>query len=127
MLWWWNFALKWDEVKYRMFMSTIVDKTPDFMHFTDTDTFQLWSISNPDKKIKDTPESYKFTAKDYIFDYTSDADYRDTMRKGGSLGVRYGSALAIDNLGNIIRAGNTSINHDLLAQRYGTSLDRFKQ
>ena len=42
------------------------------VHFFDSTEFQLWSMNNPDKKIKDTLDSYKWIAKDYIYDYTND-------------------------------------------------------
>jgi len=53
----------------------------------DTEEFQLWSMNNPDSKIKDTMTSYKWPAKDYIFDYTKDSNYRDTKLKVGSLRI----------------------------------------
>jgi hypothetical protein len=126
LLWWWNFSLKWDEVSYRA-LSLVKNKNylANSRPFFRTDDFQKWSISNPNKKIKDTLESYKFTAKDYIFDYTSDADYRDKKLKVGSLKVRWGSTIAIDNNNNIIYAGDTSTNTNLLKDKYGDSLLRF--
>jgi len=126
LFWWWNFNLKWDEVSYRA-LSLVKNKNylANSRPFFRTDDFQKWSISNPDKKIKDTLASYKFTAKDYIFDYTSDADYRDKKLKIGSLKVRWGSTIAIDNNNNIIYVGDTSTNTDLLKDKYGDSLQRF--
>ena len=50
-----------------------------------TDDFQLWSMNNPDKKIKDTWSTYKWPAKEIIYDFTKDTEYRDTKIKRGSL------------------------------------------
>jgi hypothetical protein len=44
-------------------------------------------MNNPDKKIRDTLESYKWPAKDYIFDYTKDEPYRQSKLKVGSLRI----------------------------------------
>ena len=95
------------------------------MNFFITDDFQKWSIVNDNLKIKDTLESYKFTAKDYIFDYTSDADYSDKKVIVCSIKVRFRSNIAIDNNNNIIYAGDTSTNTNLLKDKYGDSLLRF--
>tara|TARA_Y100000114_G_scaffold140532_1_gene145470 strand:+ start:7206 stop:8936 length:1731 start_codon:yes stop_codon:yes gene_type:complete len=126
LFWWWNFNLKWEEVSHRSL--ALVKNSNDLnnvRHFFRTDDFQRWSILNPDEKIKDTLRSYKFTAKKYIYDYTSDEDYRDNKLKIGSLKVRWGSTLAIDNKNNIIYAGDTSTNTNLLKEKYGNSLEKF--
>tara|TARA_Y100001972_G_scaffold77605_1_gene94336 strand:+ start:6005 stop:7720 length:1716 start_codon:yes stop_codon:yes gene_type:complete len=126
MLWWWNFNCKWQEVSFRS-LALINNKEylDNIRHFFKTDNFQKWSIENPDKKIKDTLESYKFTAKNYIYDYDKDDNYRDYKIKEGSLQVKYGSVLAIDNKNNIICAGDTSSSKELLIKKYGDSLLRF--
>ena len=41
-------------------------------------------MCNHDLKIRDTWESYKWIAKDYIFEFTGDADYRDNKLKKDS-------------------------------------------
>lgn len=93
-LWWINFALKWQTVSLRMLPYVAERNVPKITHeyveshfipFYRTEDFQLWSMHNPDKKIKDSWSSYKFTAKDIIYDFTKDADYRDTKAKKGSL------------------------------------------
>ena len=126
LLWWWNFAVKWQEVRWR---ATVCledgSKLANVHAFFGGEDFQRWSIANPDKKIKDTPASYKFSLKDFIFDYTKDADYRDTKLKEGSLRVRVGSIAGIDDKNNIIKWGETSTNDALMQQRYGDSLKRF--
>jgi len=126
MMWFWNFALKWGEVRFRSL--TAVTDSADFnnvRHFFDTDDFQRWSIANDDLKIKDTIQSYKFTAKDYIHDFAKHDDYRDQKLKVGSLRVRWGSPLAIDSNNTIIRAGDTSTDLELIEERYGNRLNKY--
>jgi hypothetical protein len=93
-LWWINFSLKWQSVFLRMISFTCNFNLPDidlkfanehFFCFFGTDDFQLWSMNNNDKKIKDTWASYKFTAKDVIYKFTKDEDYRRNKTKRGSL------------------------------------------
>ena len=92
--WWINFALKWQTVSIRTLTfasARNVEKiTPEYIAnnyapFYRTDEFQLWSMNNLDKKIKDDWRSYKWVSKDIIYDYTRDADYRDNKIKRGSL------------------------------------------
>lgn len=99
-LWWFNFSMKYQNVQLRIYPSVQLPYGK-ITHFFDTTEFQLWSLNNPDKKIKDTPESYKFIAKEYIYEFTGDAEYRDNKLKIGSLqlgGVPY----AIDSNFNCI-------------------------
>lgn len=77
--WWLNFSQKWQHVKLR----TLGSKTwtnpklyfPKLVHFYETIDFQVWSLHNQDKKIKDKWVTYKYTSKDYIVDYSKDTDY----------------------------------------------------
>ena len=126
MMWWWNFALKWSEVRWRSL--TAVQDSTDFAnvrHFFDTDDFQRWSIANDALKIKNTIQSYKWTAKDYIYNFAGHDDYRDQKLKVGSLRVRWGAPLGIDSNNTIIRAGDTSTDLGLIKERYGDKLLRF--
>ena len=93
-LWWINFSLKWQSVFMRMLTCVssrnISRINADYIathynHFYGTEDFQLWSMNNLDKKIKDTWKTYKWICKDIIYDYTKDADYRDNKIKVGSL------------------------------------------
>lgn len=93
-LWWINFSLKWQTVFMRMLcrvsprnVSRIDEAyiTTNYNQFYNTDDFQLWSMNNMDKKIKDRWNTYKWVCKDIIYDYTKDADYRDNKIKRGSL------------------------------------------
>lgn len=93
-LWWINFSLKWQSVFFRT-LSYVSERhvheiSEDYIktryfQFYGTDDFQLWSLTNPDKKIKDTWNTYKWPCKDIIYDYNKDAEYRDTKTKHGSL------------------------------------------
>ena len=126
MLWWWNFTVKWQEITFRS-LSDLQDEGSfrNVRHFFQTDDFQRWSIVDPDMKIRQDLQSYKWPAKDFIYRYTKDADYRDNKIKVGSLRVRIGSMLAIDNRYNIIRAGQTTTSDCQLRARYGEGLNRF--
>lgn len=95
-LWWLSFAVKWQFVHTRMLAYTArrhvggITGTylgTKFDQFFNTDDFQLWSMSNMDKKIKDTWNTYKWPAKDYIYDFTNDDDYRKNKQKRGSLAI----------------------------------------
>lgn len=93
-LWWINFSLKWQSVFMRI-LSYVPPQLAgnitseyvhtNYIHFYHTDEFQLWSLNNHDKKIKDEWRTYKWVCKDIIYDYTKDADYRDNKIKRGSL------------------------------------------
>lgn len=126
MLWWWNFSTKWCEIRFRAF-DCIGENYHwnNIVNFYDTEDFQKWSISNPDKKIKKTPASYKWPLKDFIYDYTKDADYRDNKLKIGSLVTRIGNIAAIDDKYNIIKFGTVSTDIKKMKQRYGDKLSRF--
>lgn len=93
-LWWINFSLKWQSVFIRVLSFTaernISHVTSDYIDsnyltFYNTEEFQLWSLNNLDKRIKDTWSTYKWVCKDIIYNYTKDQDYRDNKTKIGSL------------------------------------------
>lgn len=93
-LWWINFSLKWQSVFMRILSYTssrnisAVNTTyvgRNYDQFYGTEDFQLWSMNNLDKRIKDDWKTYKWVCKDIIYDYTKDADYRDNKIKRGSL------------------------------------------
>ncbi len=93
-LWWINFSIKWQSVFMRV-LSYPAQRQVDtvgrnyvgqrYDHFFHTEKFQLWSLNNLDKRIKDEWRTYKWVCKDIIYDYTKDADYRDNKTKRGSL------------------------------------------
>lgn len=95
-LWWINFAFKWQACYYYMLLFTPARNTKNlsqeyldtrFISFYNTDEFQLWSMYNTDKRIRDSWKSYKYVCKDIIYDFTKDAVYRDNKIKRGSLGL----------------------------------------
>jgi len=74
--WWYNFTQKWQHVKFRFVESVTWDLSAregsEVIAFYDTVDFQHWSLNNHDLKIRNTWESYKFTAKDFIYRQTKD-------------------------------------------------------
>lgn len=92
--WWVNFAVKWQTVYTRTLTYTAARKAPMitaeyldsyYAPFFNTEEFQLWSMNNMDKKIKNAWNTYKWPCKDIIYDFTRDAEYRDNKIKRGSL------------------------------------------
>ncbi|USX18321.1 hypothetical protein NHH82_20920 [Oxalobacteraceae bacterium OTU3REALA1] len=92
--WWLNFVFKWQSVYFRILLR--VDKAGRalvdqrfcdrcYHHFYSPVYFQRWSMDNPDLKIKDSWASYKFTAKDLIYEFNKDEDYWKHKIKVGSL------------------------------------------
>lgn len=93
-LWWFNFIYKWQSTYFSFILRMPPHEYPKvsdqflsdhLQHFFQTDDFQRWSICNPDLKIKNTWASYKWTAKDLIYNYNKDAHYRDHKLKAPSL------------------------------------------
>jgi len=90
LLWWINFALKWQTVYMRSLIFSKGKLSPQhiatYYHpFFNTTEFQLWSMNNPDKRITNHWRTYKWPAKKLIYDFTKDADYRDNKIKRRSL------------------------------------------
>ncbi len=92
-LWWINFCLKFQLVHFFVWSYAgprnlhLVNRAylkDHYAPFYCTEEFQLWSMNNLDKRIKDTWSSYKWICKDVIYQYTKDADYRDNKLKVGS-------------------------------------------
>lgn len=93
-LWWVNFALKWHSCFYYILLfahpRSVKNITKEYLNdhfisFYNTEGFQLWSMHNPDMRIKDTWKSYKWVPKQVIYEFTKDAQYRDHKTKRGSL------------------------------------------
>ncbi len=94
LFWWFDFCTNWQKVYTSILPFTAERNIPlitseyvdtYYMPFFNTEDFQLWSMNNLDKRIKDTWESHKWPAKDMIYDFTKDAEYRDTKIKRSSL------------------------------------------
>jgi len=92
-IWWMRFSLTWQHVQLSIMSKLdLVAHHLTFSHFLDfygSKDFQLWSILNHDKKIKSDWKSYKYPLKDYIYEYTKDAEYRDNKVKLRSLMYAY--------------------------------------
>jgi hypothetical protein len=86
--WWINFSCKWQIVGLRLAVFRVTDVRASFealRHFFTHPSFQEWSLSNHDKKIQGSWQSYKMPLKDYIFEFTGDDDYRKNKVKVPSL------------------------------------------
>ncbi len=87
-LWWMNFSLKWQNVSLRLLYGLEEGQFKlhhNLVHFFQSVEFQNWSISNHDKKIKSTWNSYKYVAKEYIHAFYPDEEYLNNKEKEQSL------------------------------------------
>ena len=86
LLWMLTFTHKWNFNRLKH-MSRVPDITLlHQMHcFYDSYHLQRWSMATTDSRIKDSPESYKQAAKDFIYLYTKDQIYRDTKLQQNSM------------------------------------------
>ena len=82
--WWLNFSQKWQHVKLRNYEMTDWNLQARYGHhvvaFYDTLEFQRWSVNNHDLKIQNTWKSYKFTAKQFITDFTNDSSQMNLLK-----------------------------------------------
>ena len=94
--WWLIFNLEWQGVFMRVLQFTpdqnALGVTTEYFHtnlnpFFGTEEFQLWSLNNPDKKIKDAWNTFKWPAKDIICDFTGDKEYNRTKSKQNSFSI----------------------------------------
>lgn len=88
--WWINFVLKWQTVYMRILgfaaKSFSESYVKTYYHpFYNTEDFQLWSMNNLGQRMRNGWCSYKWPAKEVIYKFTKDADYRDKKIKRGSL------------------------------------------
>jgi hypothetical protein len=88
-LWWLDFCLRWQHGKYYYVTFFTKNKllSKDYMEtnylsFFDTIEFQLWSMNNLDKRMRDTWESYKYPAKEIIHEFTKDNYFFENKVKG---------------------------------------------
>jgi hypothetical protein len=89
--WWISFSLRWTHSQTRIlrYNTTYTKEMYErIVSFYGTDDFQIWSLLNHDKKIKDTAETYKYVMKDIIFDYDGNQDYYDGMTSRPSAGPK---------------------------------------
>jgi hypothetical protein len=92
--WWLNFNFKWQSVFFRMLLRIDVQARQKvdaefveqyFHHFYSESYFQKWSMLNKGLKIKENWATYKWTAKELIYDYTKDDEYAVDKQKAPSL------------------------------------------
>lgn len=113
-LWWINFCFKWQKVYFRM-LSKLDRNKKDvisadfvknyFIQFYSSTDFQLWSMQNTEQRQIADWSKYKWQAKQAIYDYNKDCEYRDYKVKIGSLYrlfVQRKSIEAIDENFNLI-------------------------
>ena len=89
-LWGLNFIFKYTTVLLRLHRVGLYYDGEDknTFHFFNTEKFQQWAMANYKENcayVRDT--DYKMPFKDYIFEFTGDADYRDCKLKEPSLRV----------------------------------------
>ena len=88
-LWWMNFSLKWQPVSLRMMSSARGLSLADFQfrtrHFFQTDDFQQWALHHAGQGVREDWTTYKWPARDYIYAFTGDDQYRREKEKLPSL------------------------------------------
>jgi hypothetical protein len=87
-LWWLNFSLKWQTVSMRLIYGlerTHADLETNVFHFFKSNDFQIWSLLNHSSKIKSEWNSYKFIAKEFIYEFHKDDFYLRNKEKEQSL------------------------------------------
>jgi hypothetical protein len=87
-LWWLNFSLKWQTVSMRLIHGlerTHNDLETTVFHFFKSNNFQIWSLQNHSSKIKKEWNSYKYIAKEFIYDFHKDKFYLQKKEKEQSL------------------------------------------
>ncbi|MEM6395842.1 MAG: hypothetical protein AAF741_05810 [Bacteroidota bacterium] len=87
--WWLNFTIKWQQVSLRLpvfsFQNKVEQLSSRFEHFFQALDFQKWAMSRHQERVVTRLEDYKLPAKQFIYDYTQDADYLNTKSKEPSL------------------------------------------
>jgi hypothetical protein len=85
--WMLTFTHKWDHVRLRM-MASVKDfnKFHSLNSFFNSIHFQKWAMSNLDVKLGNTWNTYKQPAKDFIYEFTKDNEYRIHKLQEGSMG-----------------------------------------
>ena len=84
--WWLPFCFKWEDVDSRIVFKYA--QTPHWQStfsFFNTEDFQKWSINNHDIKHQGTWKTYKQPAKEFIYKYFKDDNYRKNKLKELSL------------------------------------------
>jgi len=92
--WWYNFCYKWQYVYFRVMIMAdtigidIISQkwfNENFKQFFMTESFERWSMLNPDQKIGKDWSSYKFPAKEFIYSFDKNEEYKNNKVKVSSL------------------------------------------
>lgn len=91
-MWWINFTMKWQAVEFRILSHARPDVklsqewvNSSLIHFWNTELWQQWSVSNPDKKVAKDWASYKWVAKELIYEFDRNQQYYTRKTKIPSL------------------------------------------
>lgn len=84
---WIRFVIGWEHSMNRTLRFGLYDRVniENRLGFFNTTDFQKWAVYNHETAVGDTAQTFKYVYKNYIYDFTGDADYRDNK-------VQYGSA-----------------------------------
>ena len=90
-IWWIAFATKWQWNEQSWFISALKNPSnyQNIIGFYNSPEIQKWSIHNHDLKHKGNWKSYKGPAKDFIYAYDGNEDYRDNKIKEASFKMTY--------------------------------------
>jgi len=98
-LWWLNFAMKWQAVKYRMAMHAPTAQQAEYMagnvvNFFDSEQYQTWALYTNEPKVGGKWNTYKLPAKQLINDIWPNEKYLKYKTKWPSLPTitRYNNA-----------------------------------
>jgi hypothetical protein len=79
--WWLNFIFGWQAAHFRILLQAGRRPLDDpfcerrYHQFYSPAYFQKWAMANPGLKIRKSWASYKFPARDLIYEFTGDEDY----------------------------------------------------
>ena len=98
-LWWLNYTMKWQAVKYRMAMHAPTASDAEYIagniiNFFDSQSYQEWALYTTEQKVGTKWNSYKLPAKALINDIWANAEYQTYKTKWPSLPsiTRYNNA-----------------------------------
>lgn len=98
-LWWLNYAMKWQAVKYRMSMHSPTAEQAEYMasnviNFFDSEDYQRWALYSKEEKVGSRWNTYKLPAKKLIHEIWPNDAYFKYKTKWPSLPTitRYNNA-----------------------------------
>jgi hypothetical protein len=86
--WWMDFTQKWQTVALRIAANIESERTRLFentRHFFRSIPFQLWALFGRERETMEEWSQYKMAAKDFIYEFNGDDEYRDYKEKIPSL------------------------------------------